>query len=408
MLFQAKNENFNSLYLLNFTMKITEKIKKYAHDKMFGMVHSSRLVYNTCWEDPRLDRRMLDIGPESRVVVITSAGDNALDYLLDSPRSVDCVDVNYRQNALLELKKALFKHADHDALFEFFGRGGSDKCLGLYADIRFKMPKFAQDFWDRNISYFQPGLVKKSFYYRGTSGIVAWSFSRFMSLVKPGLRYKMDRLLHAGSLDEQREIFESLEPEFWDRISCWIVSRPSTMALLGVPRPQITLITNDYPGGLEGFVRDKVRRVFTELPVTENYFWRVYLYGEYSPDCCPEYLKKENFQRIRTVIDRLGVHTSTVSEFLNSSDEKYNRFILLDHQDWLAWNAPEALREEWELILEKSEPGAMVLMRSAGMDVSFVPVDIRSNLRFFPEITEPLHCQDRVGTYGSQHLAEVL
>ena len=46
-------------------------------------------------------------------------------------------------------------------------------------------------------------------------------------------------------------------------------------------------------------------------------------------------------------------------------------------------------------------------MRSAGLDVSFVPEPARQRLRFFPELTEPLHARDRVGTYGSQHLAEV-
>lgn len=375
---------------------------------MFGLVHSSRLVYNTCWEDPRLDRKMLDIDSDSRMLMITSAGDNALDYLLDGPGSIDCVDVNFRQNALLELKKALFKRSDHDGLFEFFGRGGSVRCVGLYAGVRPCLPRFAQDFWDRNIGYFRPGLMKKSFYYRGTSGAVAWAFSRFLSAVKPGLRKKIHELMQAKSLSEQKKIYKSVEPAFWDRFSRWIVSRPWTMAMLGVPRPQIALINENYPGGLEGFVRDKVRVVFTEVPVWENYFWRVYLYGKYDNDCCPEYLKKDNFELIRSRIDSLNVHTATVSDFLKTAPYDFSSFILLDHQDWLAWNAPEALREEWELIIARSTAGARVLMRSAGLDVSFVPVDIRSRLQFFPEITEPLHVKDRVGTYGSQHLAEVL
>ena len=46
-------------------------------------------------------------------------------------------------------------------------------------------------------------------------------------------------------------------------------------------------------------------------------------------------------------------------------------------------------------------------MRSAGLDLSFVPERVRARLRFFPERTEPLHLTDRVGTYGSLHFAEV-
>ena len=62
---------------------------------MFNMVHGRNLVYNTCWEDPRLDRVALELGPNDNVLVITSAGCNALDYALDAPNSVHAVDMNH-------------------------------------------------------------------------------------------------------------------------------------------------------------------------------------------------------------------------------------------------------------------------------------------------------------------------
>ncbi len=82
--------------------------------------------------------------------------------------------------------------------------------------------------------------------------------------------------------------------------------------------------------------------------------------------------------------------------------------MLLDHQDWLAWHDPKALREEWELIFANSRRGTKILMRSAGMKLDFIPEDIRARLRFFPELTDPLHKLDRVGTYGSLSFAEVV
>src|ERR1700732_4808012 len=51
----------------------------------FRFVHLRSLVYNACEEDPRLDREALDLGPFDRVLVITSAGCNALDYALEGP-----------------------------------------------------------------------------------------------------------------------------------------------------------------------------------------------------------------------------------------------------------------------------------------------------------------------------------
>ena len=41
-----------------------------------------RLVYNQIWEDPVVDLEALRIGPESRLLTISSGGCNVLNYLL--------------------------------------------------------------------------------------------------------------------------------------------------------------------------------------------------------------------------------------------------------------------------------------------------------------------------------------
>ena len=76
------------------------RLLKSAHDMVFRHVHNSNLIYNTAWEDPRLDRQLMKLDRDSRVVMITSAGCNALDYLLDDPAEIHAVDMNYRQNAI--------------------------------------------------------------------------------------------------------------------------------------------------------------------------------------------------------------------------------------------------------------------------------------------------------------------
>jgi S-adenosylmethionine-diacylglycerol 3-amino-3-carboxypropyl transferase len=101
------------------------------------------------------------------------------------------------------------------------------------------------------------------------------------------------------------------------------------------------------------------------------------------------------------------VHNSTISNFLKENPGEYSHFILLDHQDWLAQHDPDALEEEWRLILQNSCAGSKILMRSAAMQVDFIPESAQAALRFFPELTDRLHLRDRVGTYGSLHFAEV-
>ncbi len=373
----------------------------------FRRVHGGRLIYNTCWEDPRIDRRLLGLDNDSRVVVITSAGCNALDYLLDDPRAVHAVDVNYRQNALMHLKLALLRKGGHEDLFAMFGRGRHERHRELYDAVRDGIPPYARTFWDRKIDYFSGAGLRRSFYFHGTAGEVAWLLGKLLLNVKRGLRPHVGPMLEAQSLAEQREIYQRVEPILWGRLSRWLMKQPVLMTMMGVPRQQVRLIDRHHPLGLAGYVRDKVRAVLTEVGIADNYFWRVYMTGEYTPTCCPNYLRPEHFRTLGDRGDRVATHTCTVTEFLRDNPGRYTHYILLDHQDWLAGHDPEALAEEWELILANSRPGTKVLMRSAGLDLGFLPRSLDGRVRFLPDVTEPLHRVDRVGTYGSLHLGVV-
>src|SRR5262249_44831794 len=99
------------------------KIADWFNKTWFNMVHHHNLVYNTCWEDPRLDRQALKLAPDAPVRAIPSAGCNALDYALQAPRHIHAVDMNPRQNALLELKIAGIRRLDFETFFGLFGRG---------------------------------------------------------------------------------------------------------------------------------------------------------------------------------------------------------------------------------------------------------------------------------------------
>jgi S-adenosylmethionine-diacylglycerol 3-amino-3-carboxypropyl transferase len=379
---------------------------KALHKQFFGLIHGRRLIYNTCWEDPRIDRQLLGLGPDSSVVVITSAGCNALEYLLDDTKAIHAVDMNFRQNALLLLKMALYRHGDHEALFALFGRGGAAAYREIYAAVREGLPAWAQGYWDDKIGYFNPGGMRKSFYWRGAAGDFAWLCHQLLVGVK-SLGRPVQAMLGSTTLDEQRRLYDQIEPHIFRRGFAWLWRQPAAMALVGVPTPQIRLIEAGYPGGLVEYLQERFKQVFTMVPFQDNYFWRVYLTGSYTSDCRPEYLAPENFGTIRERVGRVKVHNTTITGFLRENPGEYSHFILLDHQDWLAWHDTGLLLEEWGEIFRNSLPGAKILLRSAGRDLGFLPGRVTDKLRFFPERTRPLHARDRVGTYGSLHLAEV-
>lgn len=384
----------------------------------FQLVHRHSLVYNTCWEDPRLDRAALRLTAADQVVMITSAGCNALDYVLDGPRRIDCVDLNPRQNALLELKLAGIRALSHAEFFELFGRGRVANFPEIYRDaLRPLLSPRARMYWDRHQGFFRP---PGSFYFRGTSGRFARAVNFYIDRVVK-LREPINALLHAPSLAVQQAIYrEQIRDGFWTRMLRWLINRDAPLAFLGVPRAQREHLEQTTQAGIAAFIENCLHAVFHDLPLVDNYFWRVYLTGHYEADCCPEYLKPASFARLKAgLIDRLHVHTSSLERFLaRCRPESVTRFVLLDHMDWLAAHRLDWLQAEWQALVRAAMPGARILWRSGGLRTDFVDaleVDAGSRrrrvgdlLRYNRPLAAALHAQDRVHTYGSFHIADLV
>jgi S-adenosylmethionine-diacylglycerol 3-amino-3-carboxypropyl transferase len=150
-----------------------------------------------------------------------------------------------------------------------------------------------------------------------------------------------------------------------------------------------------------------LRQVFAQLPLADNYFWKVYFQGHYTPDCCPNYLQAAHFDTLRARVGRIVAHTDSLSGFLRKNPDAYTHFVLLDHQDWLAAHLRPVLEEEWRLILDNAAPGAKVLLRSAAFELDFLPDFVRAQVRFDREAAAREHARDRVGTYASTWIGEI-
>jgi S-adenosylmethionine-diacylglycerol 3-amino-3-carboxypropyl transferase len=373
---------------------------------LFDAVRRRNLVYNQCWEDPAVDHEALRLSPGDRVLVITSAGCNALDYAL-SGASILAVDVNPRQNHLLELKRAGIRVLGFDAFFDLFGRGGSGRAREIYAALREGLPPPSRAHWDREIRLFEPERTRgHSFYYGGTSGLFALAMKAW---IRHGVRLwaAVERLLGARTLEEQlgiyhREVRHRLLGEGLLRL----VGSPAVMSLLGVPEPQRRMIL-ERPGGFPAFLRDCIDHVMSVALLRENYFWSVYLTGSYSRESCPRYLQEESFGRLKAgLVENVRAFTGTVTECLARETEAITAFVLLDHMDWLA-PQPRLLEEEWAEIFRVAGPGARVIFRSGAKDEFFLPLSVLRRLRFERERAEALHRLDRVGTYASFHIARL-
>ena len=384
--------------------------------RVFSAVHRNNLVYNTCWEDPRLDREALRIGPDDEILVITSAGCNALDYALCEPRRVHAVDMNPRQNALLELKQAGIRALEFDDFFAMFGTGRLPGVRRVYDQrLRTHLSPWSRSFWDSKIKWFDD--PRRSFYFRGTSGFFAKLAKVYTDrIIKIGPH--LERLLEADSLEEQREIYEKHLRDKFGRALRFALNRDTTMSLLGVPRAQRRQIEATYDGDLAQFIQDCIEGAFIGLPIRDNYFWRVYMTGSYTRDCCPEYLVPANFARLKAgLVDRVATHTDSVQGFLERHDGRVSRFVLLDHMDWLSDRFFPLLEAEWQTIVDRATPGARLIWRSGGFNTDFVDdvrvriggreVGTREILDYDRDLAARLHPLDRVHTYGSFSIAQL-
>ncbi len=385
----------------------------------FNLIHSHNLVYNTCWEDPRVDRMALDLKPTDEVLVITSAGCNALDYVLAGAGHVHAVDMNPLQNALLDLKLAAAKTLEYDDFFLLFGRGQAVDWKAIYPAIRPELPANAQKIWDhRGSAYFSGQKSSRSFYFRGSSGTFAWFVNGFINRVAK-LRSSVDQLLEARTVEEQQTIYreQQLSERLFRPLVKFLLRRDTTMAMLGVPRSQRRQLDEQYPGGIVQFIVDRVEAVLTQKPLSDNYFWRVYLTGEYTTDCCPEYLKEANFVAMQSAQDRMTVTTDSVLGYLNRLQGRINRFVLLDHMDWLHEHHRDVLSQEWQAVVDHAADNCRVLRRSAGFNADFInPIRVQSGgstrevgqlLTYQTELAARLHGSDRVNTYGSFYVADL-
>ncbi|HEY3301550.1 MAG TPA: BtaA family protein [Methylophilaceae bacterium] len=394
-------------------------LKDTLDQKIFNAIYSRSLVYNTCWEDPAVDRQALKLGADDVMVVITSAGCNVLDYALEGPKRIHAVDANPRQTALLELKLAGIKQLAFGDFFKVFGEGYHPEFREVYHDaVRSELSDFGREYWDKNLNWF--ASRRGSFYFHGLSGFVAKLFSTYLAL-RPSLAEPINALFHTTSLDEQRQIYdEKIHPQMWGKAMNWAISRQLTMSLLGVPGPQRKEVIAQHEGGVAGFIRSCIEYVFRQLPMWDNYFWSVYIRGKYGEHCCPEYLKRDNFLALKNgLADRVILHTTTVTEFLDHTEDRISRYVLLDHMDWMAGYYPEALRDEWRAIFATATPDARILFRSAHAKPAYLEklqvdakqggtrTSLRDRLHFQDDLAARLQLQDRVHTYAGFHIADI-
>ena len=373
-------------------------------------------VYNQIWEDPRVDLQALRLDENSRILTISSGGCNALNYLLENPKSVTAVDLNRHHIYLLNLKLTALKYLpSYKSFFAFFGTGfGENTGTDYQKFIAGNLDKATRKFWESNtflggvfygdrISFFRnAGLYDQS-----RNGY----FLRFFHWLARRLGCRVGEVLKAKTLDEQAKLYRKHIDPFFDSSLIKLIGKlPVTLFGLGIPPQQYQELKRDLSGDrtVIDIYRDRVRRLSCDFPIEENYFaWQAFArkYDTENRRAVPEYLKEDNFNTLRARADRLTTIIGSASdEIRNSPEGSFNRFVFLDAQDWMD---TEAIIDLWSLIVAKAEPGSRIIFRTAGAASPLddnLPDELRNRFVYEKELSENLFKQDRSSIYGGFHL----
>ena len=386
--------------------------KRGALERLFTLMFKG-FVYNQIWEDPAVDLEALRLGPEHRLITIASGGCNVLNYLAAGPQRVIAVDLNPNHVALTRLKLQALQHLpDHDSFFRFFGIA-KDKANRRIFDsfLAERLDRETRRYWERRMPLHgrRINMFARNLYRYGLLG-------RFIGVLHTVAKLHGKRLqdiLSARDVEEQRVLFErTIAPLFDNRLVRFLSRMPVSYYGLGIPPAQYDeLVASAADGNPVTTLRERVQRLACDFPIADNYFaWQAFSRG-YDIEgrmAVPAYLQAENYEAIKSRVNRVEVHHASMTDFLARQPARsLHRYVLLDAQDWMTAEQMTAL---WTQIDRTAhETDARVIFRTAGAD-SPLPKKLAPALlgawTYLEAESRGFHARDRSSIYGGFHVYE--
>lgn len=325
------------------------------------------LVYPQIWEDPVVDMVVLNIAPSDHMICIASGGCNVMSYLTARPASITAVDLSPAHVALGRLKLAAAQHLpDQAAFYDFFGRADlASNITAFDQHIANHLDPETRAFWEaRPLGRRRITMFQRNFYRFGLLG-------RFLGVVhlvaRPG-RVDFNRFLTAATPEDQTLFFDAkIAPLFEMRLVKYLARRRASLFGLGIPPAQYDKLAADGGGDVIPVLRERVRKLMCDFPISKNYFaWQAFHrgYARVENPSVPPYLEADNFAAIRSHASRVQVINRSLTDLLaESAAGSKDCYVLLDAQDWMNDSQLNAL---WQQIARTAAPGARVIFRTGG------------------------------------------
>jgi S-adenosylmethionine-diacylglycerol 3-amino-3-carboxypropyl transferase len=358
-------------------------------------VDFSRIRYAQVWEDADVLLAALDVQPTDTVLSIASAGDNALALLGAGAARVVALDLNPAQLACLALRVAAYRELSHAELLELIGSRPSTRRDALYRRCRPLLASWAQAFWDAHSAAVAGGI--------GGAGKFEDYFRLFRTRVLPLVhrRATVNALLQGGP-PAAREQFYAQRWNTWRwRLLFQLFFSRFVMGRLGRDP--------EFFKYVEGSVADRIlartRHALTVLNPADNPYLHWILTGTHGT-ALPWALRAENFERIRSRLDRLEWHELTVEAFLER-DGRGARVDKFNLSDIFEYMSPANTATLLERLAAASRPGGRLVYWNM-LAPRRRPEALAHRLRSREDVAAPLFAQDQAFFYSALIVEEVV
>lgn len=312
-----------------------EQLKNVSHEY---------IRYSNCWEDADLLLEALQVAKGDRVLSIGSAGDNSFSLLTQDPEIVLAVDINPVQLHLIELKKAAILKLSHPQFLGFLGFEFSKKRRELFEQLKDVLPSESYSFWNNRFSEIESGLIDQGKFER--------YFRRFNSKILPWIHNKktVEELFRPKSNEEQKLFFDKKWDTWRWRFMIKLFFNKFVMGRLGRD-PEFL---KEVKLNVANFMLEQCRRQLSDSKCTKNLFFLYQLTGSFGNEL-PHYAKLENFDVIKTRLDRLITFNGLAEEAFKKF-HNFNRFNLSNIFEYMN---PALFKSVSENIVRNSEPGSL-------------------------------------------------
>eukprot|EP01061_Rhynchopus_euleeides_P014505 TRINITY_DN2510_c0_g1_i1.p1 TRINITY_DN2510_c0_g1~~TRINITY_DN2510_c0_g1_i1.p1 ORF type:complete len:625 (+),score=314.98 TRINITY_DN2510_c0_g1_i1:125-1999(+) len=367
-------------------------------DRAIEIAMGQSWIYNQSWEDPKVDVEHFKIGKGDRVCMLTTGGDNVLDYLIEDPEYIDTFDMNEHQNYLVDMKLACVKALSYDDCFAILAQQDYKCFQKCFPQVkRHLQSERSRQWWEVN----QHRM--KNWHLSGSVKFAAYTAIGILKLMGCHDMLEEMKAMTEPTLEKQREIYAKYRMRVLMAASLGQTGINGLIGCVGVPERQFGMY--DDKDRLLPELLDFICQ--HTLLFQDNYFYSSYLEGGWTKKSCPRYLREEFFPLVKERANRVRWITATLADGVQGPEARkdYTRFVLLDHQDWLP---EEIIVKSWRVLSTVgAKEGALVGWRSFGT----LPFGCLSNLKFHVKThigrREPNAASDRVAMYNGLFCAEL-